>query len=473
MFRFSKPIRFSQHQITFGFSIICAIIFFISIFNQNPPFFTKDNISIIVGFAFFYFLFFIEKRKKNTFLEILNIFFLVFFLFRASNISYFDLYNFSFLREYSLINENFYKHILILNFQYLLFGIALLLVPINFKYVDFDIKNDFVVKIILYILIFFIASLTVYYSIYPVFKEYNNLRILKIFFYLFNFDKIMIISIFLLFYTNQNILDKYKYLILLIIFGSLIMPVYLSGTKSVLFEFLLFSFFFYQLKKDRIFELKHLFLILFVIILALIFFGIAKIIKTTYLNEIHGLGNVSFILVYNSINLSQYLHSFIYRISFFDNFFLFSQNKIFEEVINMTYIFKSTIDRITPFYDFFNVPLLSRAVYNLLEGVNPTVNNSLQITLFAEAYILFKNFTFLFYLFLMGIFKFILLIISKYIKNNLVKILVNFFLIKNYFYYLIGYGFDTFVMGMVYDTTFLLIIFIFLSFKFFFNETKY
>lgn len=471
----SQKIKFSQHQLTFFFSIFCIISFLISVFYQNPTFSTNESISIAVGFIFFYLLFFLEKKKRNSFLEILNIFFLVFFLFRASTISHFSFYEYSFLKEYNLITENFFKYVLILNFQYLLFGLALILVPIKFKNFNFEIKNDFFVKKTLCVLFFFIVSLSVYYSIYPIYQEYENLRILKIFFYLFNFDKIMIISIFLLFYTRYELLNKYKYFILLIIFCSLTIPVYLSGTKSTVFEFLLLAFLFYQLRKDKIFKLRHLFLILSAIILAIIFFFIAKVIKSAHLNEVHGAGFVSYIEIYNSINFSQFINSFIYRISFFDNFFLFSQNKIYEEVINITYIFKSLIDRITPFYDFFNVPLLSRAVYNLIEGINLNVNSSMQITLFAEAYILFKNFSFLFYLFLAGIFKFILFAVSKYIKDYFAQILINFFLIKNYFYYLIGYGFDTFAMGMVYDVTFLFITFVslFLFYKIYNNEPKY
>ena len=143
----------------------------------------------------------------------------------------------------------------------------------------------------------------------------------------------MIISIFLLFYTRYELLNKYKYFILLIIFCSLTIPVYLSGTKSTVFEFLLLAFLFYQLRKDKIFKLRHLFLILSAIILAIIFFFIAKVIKVAHLNEVHGFGSFSFIEIYNSINFSQFIYSFIIEFLFLIIFSYFHKIKFMRKLL--------------------------------------------------------------------------------------------------------------------------------------------
>jgi hypothetical protein len=447
-----------QHNITLLFSFL-SLGLFLLLFLDYSIFFFKDKISILASYVLFYFFFFIEKKYKNIFLEVLNIFFLFFFIFRASTIEYFHLYNFSFIKEYKLISIDFYKYILILNLQYLLLATSILLIRPQFKNFSIVLKNEFFFKIIIYFLIFFLFSLTVYYKIFPVFQEHDNLRILKIFFYIFNFDKIMIISIFLLFYSELHLIKKYKYILIFIIFCSITSPLLLSGTKSSLLEFALYSFLFFQFKKKKNYNLKYINFFLIFLILSLILFSFAKILKTHYLNIQLNISDGDLVRIYDSINLYSYIWAFIYRISFFDYFFLFVQDSAYENVINLKYILSALADRLTPFYDFFNVPLLSRAVYDLKSGVNPLVNSSMQITLFAEGYVLLKNYAFFFYLLIILIFYIILLFLKKIKVKSFENIIINFFILKNYFYCLVGYGFDTFVMNLAYDLTFLFIVF--------------
>ena len=446
-----------QHNITLLFSFL-SLGLFLFLFFDYSIFFFIDKISILASYVLFYFFFFIERKYKNIFLEVLNIFFLFFFIFRASTIEYFNLYNFSFIKEYKLISIDFYKYILILNLQFFLLATSILLIRPKFKSFSYIIKNEFFFKIAIYFLIFFLFFLTVYYKIYPVFHEHDNLRILKIFFYIFNFDKIMIISIFLLFYSKLQLIKKYKYILIFIIFFSIIMPLLLSGTKSSLLEFVLYFFLFFQFKKKN-YNLKYINYLLIFFILSLILFSFAKIIKTYYLNIQLNISDGDLVRIYNSINYYSYITAYIYRISFFDYFFLFVQDPAYENVINFKYILRALADRLTPFYDFFNVPLLSRAVYDLKSGVNPLVNSSMQITLFAEGYVLLKNYAFFFYLLIILIFYIILLFFKKIKIKSFENIIINFFILKNFFYCLVGYGFDTFIMNLAYDLTFLFIAF--------------
>ena len=447
-----------QHNITLLFSFL-SLGLFLFLFFEYSIFFFKDKISILASYVLFYFFFFIEKKYKNIFLEVLNIFFLFFFIFRASTIEWFNFYNFSFIKEYKLISIDFYKYLLILNFQYFLLAVSILLIRPRLRDFTFLIKNEYFFKIIIYFLIFFLLCLSVYYEIFSVFQEHDTLRILKIFFYIFNFDKIMIISIFLLFYSSPQLLKKYKYSLIFVIIFSVIMPTILSGTKSSLLEFSLYFFLFFQLKKKKFFNLKYINLFLALIILSLILFSFAKIIKIHYLNIQLNISDGNLLRIYNSLDVNTYIQSFIYRISFFDYFFLFVQDSSYENVINFKYILSALVDRLTPFYDFFNVPLLSRAVYDLKSGVNPLVNSSMQITLFAEGYVLLKNYAFLFYLLIILIFYIILLFLKKIKIKSFENIIINFFILKNYFYCLVGYGFDTFIMNLAYDLTFLFIVF--------------
>jgi len=79
--------------------------------------------------------------------------------------------------------------------------------------------------------------------------------------------------------------------------------------------------------------------------------------------------------------------------------------------VNFSYYFKSTVDRITPGIDFFNVPLATKAFQESYSAAAVSLGrlkepwiidttNSEQITIFAEMQILFSYFSIAIYLIL-------------------------------------------------------------------------
>lgn len=137
--------------------------------------------------------------------------------------------------------------------------------------------------------------------------------------------------------------------------------------------------------------------------------------------------------------------------------------------INLEYYFKVIIDKITPGFDVYNLGFASRELYKSYFTMNdPNVMNSEQITIFAEAFMLFKYFSLLYYVLVIFLLIYSLKFFSKNIK------FIN-YLIMNYILYiflswLLGIGLDQLIIKIELLTLF---IFLFLLFSKFYKKYFY
>lgn len=458
-------------------SFILLILFLISQIHYNY-FEIYDFIVILTFFLSYYLLSFLEHVYKNIFLRLLNFFFILFFILRMSTIP------FDFINDYSIFfsdrihpsnliinkfanTESITKYLIFLNLHYLSFGFSLLVLrPLNRK-LDFNFININSIKLILLLLLIQLLLLIINYIIFPVTNlPEQNVAIIKIFFHLFNLDKIYILLAFLLFLTwrlNYDFIIKKQ--IILILVPSILFPIFMFSSKSSLLEFSLYLFLFqFLLQKDFFLKAKHLKYLVLYIIGIFLFFSIAKLSKIFLYGDAYSIANFfeensktadSFFTNLRALQSVGYV--FMERIGFFD-YYLFTVSN--EKYLSTLFVFenyiKIIIDKITPFFDLFNSMFLSREIPTLLFGSNEKVLQSSQITLFAEVYLLFGNFFFLFYFIFSYVLKISLNFLYKVQINQNIKILLSFFLLKSYFFYLIGYGMDTFIVNVIYDSIFIL-----------------
>ena len=449
-------------------SFILLILFLSSQIHYNY-FEIYDFIVILTFFISYYLLSFLEHIYKNIFLRLLNFFFILFFILRMSTIP------FDFINDYSIFfsdrintsnmiinkfanTESITKYLIFLNLHYLSFGFSLLaLRPLNRK-LDFNFININSIKLILLLLLIQLLLLIINYTIFPITNlPEQNVAIIKIFFHLFNLDKIYILLAFLLFLTwrlNYDFIIKKQ--IILILVPSILFPIFMFSSKSSLLEFSLYLFLFqFLLQKDFVLKTKHLKYLVLYIIAIFLFFSIAKLSKIFLYGNAESVTTVS--LFSNLRALQSVGYVFMERIGFFD-YYLFTVSN--EKHLSTLFVFenyiKIIIDKITPFFDLFNSMFLSREIPILLFGMNEKVLQSNQITLFAEVYLLFGNFFFLFYFIFSYVLKISLNFLYKVQINQNIKILLSFFLLKSYFFYLIGYGTDTFIVNVIYDSIFIL-----------------
>ena len=159
------------------------------------------------------------------------------------------------------------------------------------------------------------------------------------------------------------------------------------------------------------------------------------------------------------------------RLSYID----FSVNKIsssiiYVDFININYYFKAIVDKLTPGFDLYNLPFVTRSVYWISKDSVPSgksIMNSELIPIYAELDILFGTYSIIFTISFFYFFNKLFFFINK-IKN---KELAGLFLILSGYYlmsYNLGMALDFFVVFFCYllIATFL----IYTLYKIFFYE---
>ena len=123
--------------------------------------------------------------------------------------------------------------------------------------------------------------------------------------------------------------------------------------------------------------------------------------------------------------------------------------------LNIKYYFKSTIDRLTPGFDLYNVPLVKNKLYGILIGPSSNISNSMQLTFFAENSIIFGIYSIFYIFFIIFILKFIFqkIILSR---DNVLKVIYLAFVYQIFWLWITGFGLDYFIIKAVYLIVFLI-----------------
>ena len=303
----------------------------------------------------------------------------------------------------------------------------------------------------------------------------NYSKYLAILFNIFNSKRLSIVFTTLIFFVliRDYKIKNFKYLVIIFFIIYIFDTIYLAGSRSAILHLclLLYLLSLYYLKLEKI-SLKLIILSILFLPIILISFFLSTVFKALKMKEIrHTFVHQDPIEFFKYI--SEEFFSIIFiggtdRIAYL-NFYIekLSNKRMYENIINFNYYFKSFIDRVTPGIDFFNVPLaakdMQRSFSNkafeeglLSEPWNLRVTNSEQITIFAETQILYGYFSIFFYL----IFFFILKITSKLFDNSnaIYQQLINTFILILFFDWLTGFGLDFFSINIVYSTFFLMTI---------------
>jgi len=436
---------------------------------------TKYQLSLLV--IVYIISIFTENYKKNILLKILIFHFFIFYIFRIP---------FSIIQDNQIFDLRYVNQIEIKNsiinliFQYISIYVAIFVVnpQINFNSSDKGLKNvDQNLAIINSILglTLSIMFLNFLFNLFGTINYDNYSKYLAIFFNIFNSKRLSIVFFVLIFFVliRDYKIKNLKYLIFIFIIIYIIDTIYLAGSRSGILHLclLLYLLSLYYLKLEKI-SLKLIIISILFLPIVLISFFLSTVFKALSFKEIrHTFAHQ------DPVEFFMYLSTEIFSIMFIGltdriaylNFYIekLSNKRMYENIINFNYYFKSFIDRVTPGIDFFNVPLaakdMQRSFSNkafeeglLSEPWNLRVTNSEQITIFAETQILYGYFSIFFYL----IFFFILKITSKLFDNSnaIYQQLINTFILILFFDWLTGFGLDFFSINIVYSTFFLMII---------------
>ena len=442
--------------------------------------FSKYENFIGGGYNFYYilamlllllFTAFLNCYRKDFFLDLTNLFFLLTFILPAVFSHIDDYFNYRNVYDYTIA-----KTFPSIVYQYLIFTLSIIFINpgSNFNFSQFTISNRFIKFLLVIVLITILLNVYEPLFIQGYFETFP--AIIQIAKSIFNLYIALLILFFILFFKAKDFPKMYLYLTI-ILMGLFIGLSLYNGSRSIIFSLIIYYFFFSRLK-ESIIKINFQKLILFPLIAFLSIF--------TYL-----VGSGFRRLAYDPNYYSQYSLFEIININFlqYDNFLYktigaifsrlsyidFTVNKIstsilYVDFININYYFKAIVDKLSPGFDLYNLPFATRSVYWVSQLTDPSersIMNSELIPIYAELDILFGFYSILFTISFFYFFNKLFFVINK-IKN---KELAGLFLILSGYYlmsYNLGMALDFFVVFFCYllIATFL----IYTLYKIFFYE---
>ena len=423
---------------------------------------------------------------KNHFITLLNICILIFYLPTIFLISI-DKELFS---EYLKIYPNLFTFLNQLTLQYFILSLCIIVIffKINFQKVIIN-KNISTLNVNFrnYTYTFFFISLFLvfqnllinYFLPYIPIKSFLEGSTYMILTKVFDLDIFVFLYIASLFFQpiNKKIIFLTLVLFSIYIFNSL----YFLGNRSTPLQIIL-NFIFLMVLTNSIYKLKikFIFFSFFFSPILPIYFSIAGALrKYLHVEKIaFGCGgNVHcykdndlryFIEYYMAWfdkdgqkilyleNFKQMIVGLVDRISYFD-FYIFNMSNadLIAKNIPLIHYFKSVVDKFSPGFDFYGVPLVKNLLYDVFNS-GGIYSNSLQFTFFAENQIMFNYFYVILIIIFLLIFRFSIQFVHKFSIFSL-RVFSLIFIYQLYWLYITGFGYDYFLVKSAYTLIFLII----------------
>ncbi len=390
-------------------------------------------------------LIFLNKKLKNPLIDIVNLFFIVFFILRIPFVYGDDLISDIYIRNVNIEKVGYALYVL--NYQLIvLAGCILLLNPA--RYCDkISISNTVLARVLNFSALILILNI-----IERVFFFENGANtvpsIFKIFFALFNYGSILIILIPLLFCIDATNSFKYK-LLLHVQLVICVLLVMFGGSKSGLFQ--IFAIYLISLMAihGSSYRVKpsSMLLVLIFLVVAIIMFLLGDIF-----NKI-GRGQAELVDWYELLKLAldnfyDVVNSVSFRIGYLDFYIDKLTQDVYSSAFQVKYYIMAFLDAVSPGFDVFgNAPLVSRSVYNNYFGISDGPNSE-AITVFAEAHQLAGFFSFMPYVFVLGI-MLCLKKLSFFKQSDFSNYISKIFICYVFYRYMLGFGIDYWLFGDV------------------------
>tara|TARA_B100000989_G_scaffold207836_1_gene157537 strand:- start:2946 stop:4436 length:1491 start_codon:yes stop_codon:yes gene_type:complete len=468
----------------FSFIFLIWLIFFFLI-NENYNFSFNLKLSLSSVFILFSLVNFINLKIKNQLITLLNINFVIFYLSKLFFLIINDTLLYSYLNDYKNLNVYIFE----LSIQYFFISLAVFVIFYKFYFHEIiDKKLSFdKEKLLLYLKIsfcvcFFLIFQNIMFELlekYFYFQGFLESSFYHIFRKLTDIDHWVYICCVIFFLISKDPRGKLLFLIILLIY--VVNGMILIGSRSTPLQIVL-NFIFIFTIFNQIYKVKVKYLLFLGIFSSIvpIYFSIAGAARKYFFIEKSALNCQGMVHCFKDNDLSNfmeywvaqmpkdgsnikifktymnYLTGVLDRISYLDFYFInMSHKDLITKNINLFYYFKSTVDKFSPGFDFYGVPLIKNLLYSIIYGPSPFISNSLQFTLFAENLIIFEYYYIIVVALSLLIFRFFLNLIKKF-NSNSIKILFIIFLVQVYWLFLNGYGYDYLLVKSVYLTIFII-----------------
>jgi hypothetical protein len=442
-------------------TVVLVVLIFFFIVDKNGTYLNGSELQVYLLLAVTLVALVINSRFNNEFLEILNVVFVIFYICRIPFIFSADLTSVVIARGVDISHIHWY--LFVLAFQYLSLIICILIVNPRISRWHLDNRiSEFIFSRILvfsFIIIFANIILTAFWFDLNNALLSNIPAILKTIFTIKSAIVVILLSSFM---VEKKILLKYKYLVVFCLLLGIGCITYQGGKSIVLLVILLTYLVMVVMYGPMVFRLRGLIILAVSTLGAFIMFLFGSVVRT---HQIRGYSEGGFIFqlwnqVINKSDMLDWVHSISYRIGYFDFYIQVVSNPVFKPYVSFTYYFKAILDKLTPGFDIFNTPFMSRMLYSAYFNssneyylANSTIMNSNLVTVFGESYLLFGFFSFCLFLPLLFLFKYTLTSVRT--SSRLSDALFYLYLVYLFYWWLTGMGLDMFVTTMVYEGIFI------------------
>ena len=221
--------------------------------------------------------------------------------------------------------------------------------------------------------------------------NYSFIAILSV---VLSLDKILIIATAILFIFWDKLNLSFKAICLSIILICTTADFLNNSKSSIFYLFLIIIICFFYLKEEIYLNIK--------VILVSILFFISTLAYFFALNTLVEIKNIDDLIVF--------FFSFARRLAFFE-FYLDKNNlTLYNDVMSLEYNLKSFVDKITPGFDPYGIPLMKNQLHYLwhyYEGIEYLGTVSEQSTLFAISNRVFGYYFIFYYLVVLYLFKYL------------------------------------------------------------------
>ena len=431
--------------------LVSSILVFVLFADAKGTYLHGSELQVFLLLVVTLFSLIVNAYFKNEFLEMLNVVFVVFYIFRIPVL--FDAGVVSDVTKKNVDIAVIPWEIFILSFQYL--SLVVCILAVNPKIPRWNINanfSEFIFKrLLLFSLVIIIANI-IMISFWFNLRVQTLSHIPAILKTIFTIESALMLIIVLAFSVEKKILLKYKYFISFCFILGIGCITYQGGKAIVLSIVLLIFFAMLIVKGPVVFRLRGL---LVTAGLALSTFGMYAVGATFRMyqagggpmNNIGQYGEFFHRLFIEKTNLPDLLHSISYRLGYFDFFIEKVSNPVYEPFVSFTYYFKALLDKVTPGFDFFGVPFMSRALYTAYHG-DTLVTNSEFITVFGESHLLLGFFSFCLFLPILMLIKYTL---SHYRNTSgLSNALFYMYILYMFYWWLTGMGLDMLIAFLIY-----------------------
>jgi len=432
-------------------AIVLVVLVFFLYAEKRGTYLNGSELQVFLLLVVTLFSLVVNSKLKNELFEILNLVFVAFYICRIPFVFIDGISSYVTQRgvDISLIPWD----IFILAYQYFILSICIIAINPKIPRLHFDngISEFVFVRILSYAFFIIVVNIIMIALSFDL-RVQTLSHVPAILKTIFTIELSIMVIILSSFMVEKKTLLKYKFFVLTCVLLAIGCITYQGGKSFVLSIILLMYFAYLVLYGPMAFRLRGLIITMGVGLTALGMYFVGAVFRMYQVGggPMKSLSEFGFYfnkLFIEKDNLQGLITAISHRMGYLDFYIEKVSNPVYQPYVSFTYYFKALLDKVTPGFDVFGVPFMSRAIYSAFHGEG-LVTNSEFVTVFGESYLLLGFFSFCLFIPLLLLIKYVLLRFRT--SSGIASALISMYVVYMFYWWLTGMGLDMLVAFIMY-----------------------